>query len=175
MVNIDYKKKKKIIVIGCPGSGKSYFSKKLSAITKLPLYHLDLLYWRPNWQTTPADEFREKVIKVIEEPKWIIDGNYNSTLELRFLVADLVFFLDLPTENCLENVRNRIGKDRDDFPKFLKETGDQEFFEYIRNFKDNGRVAILEMMEKYPKVPVVILKNRGEINDYLRRLTDKFN
>lgn len=101
MVNIDYKKKKKIIVIGCPGSGKSYFSKKLSAITKLPLYHLDLLYWRPNWQTTPADEFREKVIKVIEEPKWIIDGNYNSTLELRFLVADLVFFLDLPTENCL--------------------------------------------------------------------------
>ena len=32
---------KKIIIIGCPGSGKSYFSKKLRDLTGYPLYHLD--------------------------------------------------------------------------------------------------------------------------------------
>ena len=35
---------KKVIVIGSPGAGKSVFSKKLSKITKLPLYHLDMIY-----------------------------------------------------------------------------------------------------------------------------------
>lgn len=34
----------KIIVIGSPGAGKSSFSKKLKNITKLPLYHIDMLY-----------------------------------------------------------------------------------------------------------------------------------
>ena len=36
---------KKVIVIGCPGSGKSTFSKKLNEITNIPLYHLDLMFW----------------------------------------------------------------------------------------------------------------------------------
>ena len=32
----------KVIVIGCPGSGKSTFSRALHELTDLPLYHLDL-------------------------------------------------------------------------------------------------------------------------------------
>ena len=35
---------KKVIVIGCPGSGKSTFSRALHERTGLPLYHLDLLF-----------------------------------------------------------------------------------------------------------------------------------
>ena len=38
----------KIIVIGSPGAGKSIFSQKLSDITGLPLYHLDMLYHKPD-------------------------------------------------------------------------------------------------------------------------------
>ena len=37
----------KIIVLGCPGSGKSTFSKKLHELTQLPLIHLDnVKSWR---------------------------------------------------------------------------------------------------------------------------------
>lgn len=36
---------KRVVVIGCPGAGKSTFSRKLHAVTNLPLFHLDALYW----------------------------------------------------------------------------------------------------------------------------------
>ena len=35
---------KKIIVIGPGGSGKSYFSKELSKILDIPVYHLDNIF-----------------------------------------------------------------------------------------------------------------------------------
>ena len=35
---------KKIMVIGCPGSGKSTFSKKLHRIINVSLFHLDMMY-----------------------------------------------------------------------------------------------------------------------------------
>ena len=35
----------KIIIIGCPGSGKSIFSQKLNKALEIPLFHLDLLYY----------------------------------------------------------------------------------------------------------------------------------
>lgn len=35
---------KKVIAIGCPGSGKSTFSRKLSKLTGLPLYYLDIFH-----------------------------------------------------------------------------------------------------------------------------------
>ena len=42
----------KIIVIGSPGAGKSSFSKKLKNITKLPLYHIDMLYHKKDGTVT---------------------------------------------------------------------------------------------------------------------------
>ena len=51
---------KKILVIGSPGSGKSYFSKQLSKILNIPVYHLDLIYWHENWVSMPKEEFEKK-------------------------------------------------------------------------------------------------------------------
>lgn len=70
----------KIIVIGNCGSGKSYVSKQLSNIMGLPLIHLDNEFWKPNWVATDKEEWLKKQHQFIEKDKWIIDGNYNSTL-----------------------------------------------------------------------------------------------
>ena len=35
---------RKIIIIGCPGAGKSTFARKLRDDTNLPLYYLDMLW-----------------------------------------------------------------------------------------------------------------------------------
>ena len=39
---------KRVMVIGCPGSGKSTFSRALHSKTGLPLFYLDMMYWNPD-------------------------------------------------------------------------------------------------------------------------------
>ena len=38
-------KMEKVIIIGCPGSEKSTFSKALHNKTNIPLFHLDMMFW----------------------------------------------------------------------------------------------------------------------------------
>lgn len=87
---------KRILIVGCSGAGKSTLSVKLSDMLDLPVVHLDALFWNEGWMPTPKTEFREKLQQALEEPEWIIDGNFNSTMEMRATYADLVIFLDFP-------------------------------------------------------------------------------
>lgn len=52
---------KKIIVIGCPGSGKSTFSKALNKITGIPLFHLDMMFWNADKTTVEKTVFLERL------------------------------------------------------------------------------------------------------------------
>lgn len=163
----------KIIVIGCPGSGKSYFSKQIARITNIPLYHLDVLYWKPNWEASPREEFIKIIENIVNSNEWIIDGNYGKTLEKRFKAAELVYFLDLPTDVCLESVKKRIGIKRSDLPSYLEEKEDLEFISFIENFPNAGRPLILSLIDKYPNLKVITFKSRDEVNEYLRKITDE--
>ena len=73
----------KIIVIGCPGSGKSTLSRKLHNITNIPLFHLDMMYWNSDRTIVEAPIFHQRVSDIMKKNEWIMDGNYGSTLELR--------------------------------------------------------------------------------------------
>ena len=74
---------KKIRVIGCPGSGKSTFSRELHERTKMPLYHLDMLFWNADKTTVEKSVFLECLNELLDKDEWILDGNFNSTMELR--------------------------------------------------------------------------------------------
>ena len=52
---------KKVIVIGCPGSGKSTFSRALHEIVGIPLYHLDMMYWNADRTTVEKSVFLERL------------------------------------------------------------------------------------------------------------------
>ena len=64
---------KKIIVIGCPGSGKSSFSKKLQKMYNLPLYHLDLIWNKPDKTTISREEFDQELSKIFTHKKRIVE------------------------------------------------------------------------------------------------------
>lgn len=123
----------KIIVIGSPGAGKSIFSQKLSDITGLPLYHLDMLYHKPDGTHISKEELEDKLREIFSNDDWIIDGNYQRTLEIRLKECDTVFLLDFPTEVCLEGAKSRIGKKREDLP-WIEEKLDENFEQCIINF-----------------------------------------
>ena len=92
---------KKVLILGCPGAGKSTFARKLRDKTGLPLYYLDMIWHKPDGTTITKQEFDAKLSEIIKQEEWIIDGNYGRTLEMRFEECDTVFFLDLPTNVCL--------------------------------------------------------------------------
>lgn len=157
---------KKIMIIGCPGSGKSTFAKKLHGITGIPLYHLDLIWHLPQRTTVSREEFDEKLKSILENDEWIIDGNYNRTLEIRAEHCDTLFFLDLPVEECIAGVEKRIGKKRDDMP-WIEECFDPEFRRWIIDFPVREYGKIKSIIEKYSYKNIIVFKSRTEIDKYL--------
>lgn len=161
---------KKIIIIGCPGSGKSTFALKLNKIISVPLYHLDMIYWKEDKTHLSSDELLYKLEDIICENEWIIDGNYISTMEVRLKYCDTVFFLDYPVDICIEGVKSRIGRQRVDMP-WVETEEDEEFIDYIINFDKSIRPEIISFLGKYNNKNIIIFNNREESEKYLKSIT----
>ncbi len=161
---------KRVIVIGCPGSGKTTFAEKLNKITGLPLYYLDAIWHKPDKTHIPRDEFDQRISEIFATDEWIIDGNYSRTIEMRLKECDTVIFFDLPTEVCLQGATERLGKGRYDLPWIEKEL-DPEFEGFIKSFSDNSLPKLYALIEKYrAEKQVVIFKSRIEADDFLREV-----
>lgn len=165
---------KKVLVIGCPGSGKSTFSRSLHNVTGIPLYHLDMLYWNSDKTTVEKNVFISRLTEVLNKDQWIIDGNFSSTMSLRLSLCDTVFFLDYPTDLCLEGVEERRGKKREDMP-WIETEEDTEFTEFIKNFNTTRRPQILDLLEHYKDKNIVVFKSREQSADYFNELMSSLN
>ena len=161
---------KKIIVIGCPGSGKSTFSKALHQITKIPLYHLDLLFWNEDKTTVDKAVFMDRLLKIFEDSTWIIDGNYNATMELRMQKCDTVIFLDYPLDVCLKGIQERKGKPRSDMPWIESDEDDADFVAFIKNYNAQSRPKVQELLEKYAHKDIYIFSNRTQAEAFLKKI-----
>lgn len=139
---------KRILVIGCPGAGKSTFARALRDRTGLPLWYLDQIWHRPDRTNVSREEFDAWLGELIRGPEWIIDGNYLRTLEVRLQTADTVFLLDYPTEVCLEGAQSRIGTRREDLP-WVEEEFDPEFRQWIEDFSRDQLPEINRLLEQY--------------------------
>ena len=157
---------KKIIVIGCPGSGKSTFSRALHNKIGIPLYHLDMMYWNEDKTTVEKSVFLDRLSAVLEKDAWIIDGNYSSTMELRMSACDTVIFLDYPIDVCLSGVRERRGKPRPDMP-WIESDEDTEFIEFIKRYNESQKPKVVELLEKYCDKNIIILRGREQAAAFL--------
>lgn len=160
----------KVIVIGCPGSGKTTFAEKLQKCTGLPLYYLDAIWHKPDKTHIPREEFNQRISEIFATSEWIIDGNYNRTIEMRLQQCDTVFLFDLPTEVCLQGATERLGKGRYDLPWIEKEL-DPQFEGFIKDFAENSLLKIYELIEKYKEEKqVIVFKSRKDADEYIKRI-----
>lgn len=160
----------RIIVIGCPGAGKSTFARRLRDITGLPLHYLDQIWHRADRTNASREEFDAALRGILAGDRWVIDGNYSRTLEMRLERCDAVFLLDYPLAVCLAGAQARVGQTREDMP-WIEETFDPEFREWIERFERDQRPQIMKLLEKYRDgKQIVIFRSREEAEQYLQEL-----
>ena len=158
---------KKIIVIGCPGSGKTTFAEKLHKCMGFPLFHLDAIWHKPDRTHISREEYDQRLAEILELEEWIIDGNYSRTLEVRMQASDTIFLFDLPTEVCIQGATDRLGKARYDVPWIDTEL-DPKFKQEIEEFPEKTLPRIYELLDKYKEnKQVVIFKSRMQADEYL--------
>lgn len=166
---------KKVTIIGCGGAGKSTLARQLGEITGLPVVHLDQIWWSPgNWQHISREKFDRLLEAEVEKDTWILDGNFNRTIELRLDRCDTVIYLDYPRLVCLKNwllrvIRNR-GEAREDMAPGCVEWFDPEMAGWIWKFNRQNRKRYYALLSQQKDKNVIILKSRRQARRFLEQL-----
>jgi adenylate kinase family enzyme len=164
----------RIAIIGCGGSGKSRLARRLAARLDLPVTHLDAVYYDADWNALPQEEFAAIQRELITaSARWIIEGNYASTLAVRLAAADTVILLDLPTWTCLRGVLQRR----------IRHCGGQQpatgiynrvnvgFVRYIWGYRRLMLPRVHQLITEHAGgAEIVVLRSRRAVRDFLAGL-----
>jgi adenylate kinase family enzyme len=172
---------RRVLVIGMAGSGKSTFSRALSAKTGLPVITLDLEYWKPGWTMPSEDEWRAKQHRLFAGEAWIADGNYYDTLDLQLERADTVVVLATPWWICAWRAFGRgLRSPGVEMPEGCEDSA-------IRRLRDEWGLVVAvcrhrrsepeqarAIIAKYgPHAAVHVLRSKREAKEFLDGLGDE--
>lgn len=166
----------RIMIIGCGGAGKSTLARALGEKTGLPVVHLDQIWWEPgNWQHLQREEFDRRLYAEMEKPRWILDGNFNRTIEPRLEKCDTVIYLDMSRFICLKNWLGRVVKNwghaRIDMAQGCKEWFDPEMAKWIWKFNKQNRSRYYDLLGRLEGKQIVILKSRRQVQQFLKKIS----
>jgi adenylate kinase family enzyme len=168
---------KRVLVTGSGGAGKTTFSNALSELTGLPVIHLDYYFHQSAEKyTNYPDIWIKKVNELLHQDNWIMEGNYSSTYEKRFALADTFIFLDIPTRVTMWSVIKRLfkyrNKKRPEMPESWEEKFNFEFIKYVLFFNWKSRPKLVNEIERYrhEKLDVNVFKSRKEAYKWLKKL-----
>ncbi len=157
---------KRIVVLGCAGSGKTTFARRLGDALRAPVICLDDI-----WSSDRARSSLPSVSPIDGDDArgletWVSDGNFSqATLDLRLPRADLIVWLERPRVICLWRAVGRVFRKGEahrlrDLPKVIR---------FIWNFDRANRPKIETARKEFgPDVPVVRLSRKAEIETFLR-------
>ena len=160
----------RIAIIGCGGSGKSHLARTLGAMLGITPVHLDGLYYDRDWKPLEKEQFAAPQRDLVTAPRWIIDGNYASSLPIRLQAAGTVIFLDLPAWWCLWGiVRRRLRHGRgqhDTIGVYDRITWD--FIRYIVGYRRRMAPRVRRLIADHAgDAHVVVLRSRRAERRYL--------
>lgn len=167
----------KIAVIGYSGAGKSTLARALGEEYGIPVLHFDRVHWAPGWQERDREEAHRLVHEFMEQPEWVIDGNYTKfEYQRRLMEADEIVLLLFPRLACFIRAWRRYfryrGRTRTDMGEGCQEKMDLEFMWWIlwKGRTRKKREEFQRVSDQYPE-KTVVLRSQREIDRYLEGLS----
>ena len=163
----------RIAIIGCGGSGKSHLARTLGHALGITPVHLDALYYDQDWKPLDQQQFAALQRDLVSAPRWIIDGNYASTLPIRLQPADTVIFLDLRGWICLWGiVQRRLRHGGGQYQAIgVYDRITWNFIRYILSYRTTMAPRVRTLIASHADAEVVVLRSRRAARRYLASVT----
>ncbi|MEC4020477.1 topology modulation protein [Streptomyces sp. H27-D2] len=164
---------KKVAIVGCGGSGKSYLARQVGKILDAPVTHLDAAFYDDEWNALPMEKFSEVQRGLVAKPRWVIDGNYNSTLQIRLEACDTVVLMDVSTPAALwgivsRQIRHGAGHKGNGVHNRIH----WGVIKYVATYRRKMRPRVMMKIEEFAAghAEVVLLTSRRHTRRWLQQL-----
>ncbi len=166
---------KRIAIIGRSGGGKSSLARRLGEKLTIPVVHLDVLFWLPDWTPSAPEAFHARLSQALTADTWITDGNFMAAADLHLAGADTIVWVDQPRLLCVGRALLRAvrehGHNRADMAPGCDEKIDLVFLAYIWNWDRDTRPRVEAAIERYaPDIPLIRLTSDAEIETFVASL-----
>ncbi|MFI0743279.1 topology modulation protein [Streptomyces sp. NPDC021100] len=164
---------KKVAIVGCGGSGKSYVARELGRLLDAPVTHLDAAFYDDEWNELPMEKFAARQRELVEQPKWVIDGNYNSTLRIRLEACDTVVLMDVSTVAALYGIFSRqIRHGAGHKGNGVHNRIHRGVIKYVATYRRKMRPRVMAKIEEFAagRADVVLLPNRRQTRRWLEKV-----
>ena len=166
-VNFTILQYRKIHIIGGPGSGKTFSSLKLQALTNMNAYDLDKIFWEQNenaYIRSSEEDRTGKLNQVLSQENWIVEGVYYKWLADSFRDADLIVILNPPVLLRQWRIFKRFLKRKFILGQFRKESLASfiEMYWWNQKFDNDNMVRILDFLTEYNN-KIIFCKNYNEL------------
>ena len=161
----------RVAVVGSGGAGKSTFARALGVSTGLPVIHLDEHYWKPGWVEPSRVEWRIIQEARLTGDRWIVDGNYGSTLDVRLSRVDTVIILARRPSVCVaQELRRQLSnRGRAVQAPGCPERIDPKFLRWIWRYPRDSRPRLDAAIHDHGQhARVIELASRKDIDEFLR-------
>ena len=175
---------RRFLITGGPGSGKTVLARELAAALGVPHIELDALYHRPGWRPADPVEFRAEVSRLIEQPGWVVDGNYHGPGVAAVVRAktDLIIALDLPRPVVLCRLLRRTARrvltgeelwngNRETLRQLVNPRTSLLLYAHRTFGKDRRRAAADELASRSGGTAAVRLRSAGSVRRFVAYLT----
>jgi adenylate kinase family enzyme len=128
------------------------------------------VYYDSGWNALPMDDFAAAQRALVAGPRWVIDGNYRSTLPIRLAACDTVVFLDVPTPTALRGLLSRqLRHGAGQHGGGIHNRVNAEVLRYVLTYRRGMRPRVLAAIHQHAgHAELVRLRGRAQVRRWLR-------